>query len=164
MQRRRLILAWAMCAAWMAVIFVMSAMPGDVSGVQSGTVVRVLVAVYDAVSDGPPPSARTVDTLDLVVRKCAHMAEYAVLALLFCHALRLSGARRPAIYALALCVAYAATDEFHQSFVDARGPSPIDVMIDAAGATIALILRRILYRAKRGRVKGTGACRRQWRQ
>jgi len=137
----------------MALIFIMSAMPGDISGEQSGTVVRVLVAVYDAVSDGPPPSARTVDLLELIVRKCAHMAEYAVLALLYCHALRLSGARHPAIYAMAMCVAYAATDEFHQSFVDARGPSPVDVMIDAMGAGIALILRGALYRAKRGRVK-----------
>ena len=41
-------IAWALCAGWMALIFIMSAMPGDVSGAQSGTVVRMLLAVHQA--------------------------------------------------------------------------------------------------------------------
>ena len=34
--------AWALCAAWMAFIFMMSAMPGDVSGEQSGFVTELI--------------------------------------------------------------------------------------------------------------------------
>ena len=38
--------------------------------------------------------------------------------------------------ALPLCVLYAAGDEFHQSFTEARGPSLVDVGIDTAGALL----------------------------
>ena len=131
-------MAWALCAGWMAFIFLMSAMPGDVSGAQSGTVVRILLAVLDAVWGPAEVSPQALSLLELLVRKAAHMTEDAVLALLYSHALRLSGAKRPAYPALLLSLAYAATDEFHQSFVGGRGPSPVDVMIDTAGAALAL--------------------------
>lgn len=38
-----------------------------------------------------------------------------------------------------LCIAYAATDEFHQSFVAGRHPSVVDVLLfDGIGSGIAL--------------------------
>lgn len=82
-----------------------------------------------------------VGALEMVVRKCAHMGEYAVLFWLWAHALSVSGAKHPARTALIVCAAYAASDEFHQCFSDGRGPSPVDVMIDTVGAAIALLLR-----------------------
>ena len=142
-------MAWALCAGWMAFIFFMSAMPGDVSGAQSGTVVRILLAVHDASLGPSEMSAQAISVLETLVRKAAHMAEYAVLALLFCHALRVSGARRPACRALLVCLAYAATDEFHQSFVGGRGPSAVDVMIDTAGAALALTGKGIIKKLRR---------------
>ena len=38
-----------------------------------------------------------------------------------------------------LAILYAASDEFHQSFVPGRGPSVIDVGIDAIGAGLGLM-------------------------
>ena len=90
-----------------------------------------------------------MDTLELIVRKCAHMGEYAVLFWLLAHALSVSGARHPARTALIVCALYAASDEFHQCFSDGRGPSPIDVMIDTVGASIALLLRTAALRLRR---------------
>ena len=142
-------MAWALCAGWMALIFFMSAMPGDVSGEQSGTVVRILLAVHDAVLGPSGMSEQALSVLETLVRKAAHMAEYAVLALLFCHALRVSGARHPARLALAMSLSYAATDEFHQSFVGGRGPSAVDVMIDTAGAALALAGKGIIKKLRR---------------
>ena len=134
MKRR---LAWLYCFAWMALIFLMSATPGEVSGEESGFIVALLTAIPKALF-GEQAAAR-IDTafLEFLVRKAAHMAEYAVLFWLYRRALALSGVRRPALVALGLCAAYAATDEFHQRFVDDRGPSAIDVLIDTAGAAIA---------------------------
>lgn len=115
--------AWARCAAWMVFIFMMSAMPGDVSGEQSGFVTemieKALTFVFGAQTAGEIP----VDALEMVVRKCAHMGEYAVLFWLWAHALSVSGAKHPARTALIVCAAYAASDEFHQCFSDGRGPS-----------------------------------------
>lgn len=73
---------------------------------------------------------------DLVLRKGAHMTEYAILAALV---VRASGAYA---WSLALAVAYAASDELHQTFVRGRHGSPLDVGIDAAGALIGLALWR----------------------
>jgi VanZ family protein len=70
---------------------------------------------------------------DYVLRKCAHMTEYAVLAALLYRALE---RELPAFLGT---VAYAATDELHQHFVRGRHASAVDVAIDAVGATIGLL-------------------------
>ncbi len=88
---------------------------------------------------------------DLVLRKCAHMTEYAVLYLLIYRALRGSYPRvssfRLSLLSLFLTVLYAASDEYHQSFVPTRGPSAADVAIDAAGAAIALLIHQFARKA-----------------
>jgi VanZ family protein len=40
--------------------------------------------------------------------------------------------------ALLLSAGFAATDEIHQAFTASRGPSPRDVLIDCAGATLCM--------------------------
>jgi VanZ family protein len=81
------------------------------------------------------PSLSThLGTWDLILRKCAHMTEYAILAWLLLRACR--GYR----LAFVLAVAYACTDEFHQTFVRGRHGTPVDVGIDAVGALIGLAL------------------------
>ena len=142
-------IAWALCALWMLLIFVMSAMPGDVSGEQSGTLTRIVISVVETILGEDAAGAVDIELLELLIRKAAHMAEYAVLCLLFCRALRLSGARHPAALALLLSAAYAATDEFHQGFVDGRGPSPVDVMIDTTGAAIGCAIRSVWHRMRK---------------
>lgn len=126
--------AWALCLVWMAVIFFMSAMPGDVSDEQSGAVVEIVSQVLEELGVSYPSSSPV--SLELLVRKAAHMTEYAILFWLYRRALRLSGARRPGLCALVLCALYAASDEFHQMFTQDRGPSPVDVAIDTAGAAL----------------------------
>ena len=135
--------AWLYCAAWMIFIFIMSATPGDVSSEESGFIVSLLTGIADAFSGGQS-AALDLSLLELLVRKAAHMAEYAVLFLLYRRALNLSNARRPGFIALILCIAYAATDEFHQLFVDGRGGTPVDVLIDTAGAALACSFRAVI--------------------
>ena len=132
--------AWLYCAMWMGFIFIISATPGDVSSEESGFIVSLLTGIV-AMFSGGHAAALDLSLLELLVRKGAHMTEYAVLFLLYRRALNLSGAHRPGIIALLLCIAYAATDEFHQLFVDGRGGSPVDVLIDTAGAALACSFR-----------------------
>jgi VanZ family protein len=89
------------------------------------------VAVIFALSSVPSLSTH-LGTWDTILRKCAHMTEYAILAVLIARAAGSSTA------AFGLTVAYAATDEWHQTFVRGRHGSPIDVGIDAVGALIGL--------------------------
>ena len=73
---------------------------------------------------------------DTIGRKLVHMATYGVLWWLWYRAL---GLRSPAA-AIAITLAYAVSDEFHQTFVEGRHGSPVDVLIDAAGVAIAVVL------------------------
>ena len=106
--RSRLAL-WAPVVAWAALIFALSSIPSLNSGLGGW---------------------------DYVLRKLAHMTEYAILALLV---LRATGSYG---LALSLAVAYAVSDEIHQTFVRGRHGSPVDVAIDSVGIVIALALRR----------------------
>jgi VanZ family protein len=73
-------------------------------------------------------------TWDTVLRKGAHITEYAVLGTLLYRALA-----REAV-ALAAGIAYAATDELHQHFVQGRHASPVDVAIDAVGVALGMLV------------------------
>lgn len=91
-----------------------------------------------------PDLSTGLGLLDLIGRKVVHFGSYALLCLLWWRALR---ERLPAVASLGaafvLAAGYGAVDEYHQSFVEGRVSSPIDVAIDAAGAaTAALVIRR----------------------
>ena len=83
-------------------------------------------------------------TWDLYLRKAAHMTEYGVLALLWWRALR---TRSPLPGAL-IAVAYAITDEFHQTFVAGRHGVATDVLIDTVGVTLGVALWTTASRAR----------------
>ena len=101
---------WIPVVVWAAVIFAFSAVPSLGSGL----------------------------SWDYVLRKCAHMTEYGILASLLLRATASYG------WAFALAVAYACTDELHQHFVRGRHASPVDVGIDAVGALVGLAVCRRL--------------------
>ena len=132
----------------MVIIFLMSAASGNISGEQSGLIVRMILAVHGVFFGDTPIAPETIDLIHTFVRKAAHMSEYAVLALLYLYALCKNEAKRPLRTALLLCALYAATDEIHQAFVPDRSPSPIDVMIDTAGAAVGLALHRLACRIR----------------
>ena len=93
----------------------------------------------------PNISDATIASIQLVVRKCAHLTEYAILAALLSRALRLHR-ERVVVLAFFLAAIYAALDECHQTFVTSRTGTPYDVMIDCAGAIIGLMIYQLIYR------------------
>jgi VanZ family protein len=81
------------------------------------------------------PSLGTgLGTWDLVLRKIAHATEFAILAALLVRALRHTG------WAVAIGLAYAVSDEIHQSFVSGRQGALRDVGIDAVGVVVGAVL------------------------
>ena len=90
--------------------------------------------------------------LDFVIRKAGHMAVFGVLAVLIWRALTYSAVRRATLWSWVLAVAYAATDEFHQSFTAGRHPALQDVGIDAVGALLFLLA--LWLRGRRARAGG----------
>jgi VanZ family protein len=98
---------WLPVVIWAALIFTISSVPSLGSG----------LGVWDT-----------------VLRKIAHVGEYAVLGALLYRAVR----REPA--AILLGSLYAVTDEVHQSFVTGRHGSPVDWLIDTVGVVLGVVL------------------------
>lgn len=113
----------------MAVIFAFSHDSG--SAETSGLVLRVLESGWELLGQGPADPV-VLESVHVLVRKMGHMAEFGVLYLLAWRAWG-SGWRVP----LALCAGWAALDEWHQTFVPNRVGSPLDVLVDLAGASLA---------------------------
>jgi VanZ family protein len=105
----RVVSLWLPVVAWAAVIFALSSVPNLGTGLGGW---------------------------DLLLRKLAHGAEYALLGFLLLRALGRG------YLAVALGVAYAVTDELHQHFVSGRLGAPVDVAIDALGVAVGVLLGR----------------------
>jgi VanZ family protein len=99
----------------------------------------------------PQMSQAHVETIHHVLRKCAHLTEYAILALLVWRALHFSNNNLPAWSwpkaggTLLIILIYAASDEFHQRFVPTRTPLVSDVFIDVCGGAIGLLALWIFH-------------------
>jgi VanZ family protein len=78
--------------------------------------------------------------------KALHAFEYAGLALLLCRAFRVEGTWWPQAMLLGVLVAsaYAATDEWHQSFVPLRDANVLDWVADTAGASAGVTIMRLV--------------------
>jgi VanZ family protein len=77
-----------------------------------------------------------------IVRKSAHVTEYAILGALICRAMTEPGARISrgvVLRAMLCCAAYALLDEAHQTLVPSRTGSGVDVLIDSTGATVGIL-------------------------
>jgi VanZ family protein len=103
----------------------------------------VMVTAIFAFSSIPGSGMPSFGLFDLLVKKGGHALGYALLALAILHWRRPLWDESPPplkdlFLAWALTVLYAASDEFHQSFVPGRMASPLDVLIDAIGAFLGL--------------------------
>jgi VanZ family protein len=101
--------------------------------------IALMVLIF--VLSAQPDLSTGLGVWDLIGRKIVHMSEYALLCVLWWRALRTVATDRAALAAALLAsVAYAATDELHQTFVHGRHGTPVDVGIDAVGMTVAALL------------------------
>lgn len=107
---------WLPVVAWAALIFAFSAIPDLGTGLGGW---------------------------DLLLRKLAHVAEYAVLGGLLARATGRAG------LSLLLGTLYATSDEFHQTFVPGRAGRPLDVLIDMAGLVCGIVVWQSAARRRR---------------
>jgi VanZ family protein len=109
----------------------------------------------------PSASPEFLSLVHFLVRKAGHLTEYAILAVLAARAFRNSShqllRRNWFWFSLLLAIAYALSDEFHQSFVPSRTASIYDCMIDTVGAFIALVVLSLRSRRKPGPTLRTGS-------
>jgi len=85
--------------------------------------------------------------IELIIKKGAHATEYAILAGLVRRALvHTTALSSPSLWAFLCSVLYASSDEFHQLFVMSRQGRWLDVVIDAVGAALAVLIAHVYQR------------------
>lgn len=121
---------WAPPLAWMGLLFFLSAQP-----------------------DLPHAPGPWLDTL---IKKTGHAFVYGVLAWLYLRALRHRSLENDAstalrIVSVGLAVAYALSDEYHQTFVPGRNGNLFDVAVDGVGVCAVMFLDWYFARQKSAR-------------
>jgi len=104
-----------------------------------------IIFILSSQSDIPAPPD---PLLDRIFKKSAHAIGYGMLAISYARALAGSSVRRVVSLALCLTILYAISDEWHQTFVPNRFGSPVDVLIDTVGASVALYVWQRTQQAK----------------
>jgi VanZ family protein len=129
---------WLPLLIWLVVIFA-----GSTSVMSAENTSRYIVPFLIWLKPGVSP--KTIWIILVLTRKCAHVIEYTILALLLWRAFRSVPALRTrsvTVFGAVLlgCALFAASDEFHQTFVKSRTPSVRDVSLDVGGALLGLLI------------------------
>lgn len=132
--------AWLPVLVWMGAIFAASTNLGSAENT-GGFLEPILRWIFPSITH------EAIEWCHFIARKCAHLSEYAVFAVLCWRALEKPFLVKShpftlkwATGALLMAAAYAGSDEFHQSFTSARTASVKDVTIDSCGALVGLLL------------------------
>lgn len=122
------IVSWLLVIVWMSLIFYLSNQP-DLKSPYSSDV-------------------------DFVLRKIAHITEFAILTFLFWHALMISAkteersAKKSLLPVIAFLLAfiYAISDEYHQTLIFGRAGTLKDVAIDSIGIiTVSILIYKGMF-------------------
>ncbi|HEU0208017.1 MAG TPA: VanZ family protein [Candidatus Udaeobacter sp.] len=135
---RRFLKYWLLLLIWLGVMF-----GASTNLLSSEHTSRYIVPFLLWLKPGASPN--TTYMVSVVVRKCAHVIEYAILALLLwrlLHSRPSLRTRNTICFGAVLlgCALFAISDEFHQTFVKSRTPSVRDVCLDMTGALVGVLI------------------------
>ncbi|WP_255376180.1 VanZ family protein [Erysipelatoclostridium sp. An15] len=125
---------------WMIFIFIMSNTNGNDSSSQSNFFANIILQFINI----------DKETLTFLIRKLAHMSEYAILALFTYYALIKIAFNKRIIFQITFLISflYACSDEFHQLFISGRSGQFTDVLIDSTGCLIMLLFLYLWQKKK----------------
>ena len=136
------IFLWLMVLGTAALIFAFSAESGELSSATSDAVTQFFIRIFDTLYDTRPAAEQTDEFrfASLIVRKCAHFSEFALLGLWLRWLFAAYTERHRSLAAWGIGTAYAVTDEVHQLFVSQRAAMPMDVLIDSLGVMAGVLV------------------------
>ncbi len=138
--------------AWVAVIFSFSLQPATVSDGTSLSFLHKMVKIFVPwwLDELENITTTQLIILNVIVRKCAHFAEYFILGILTTTTMLHMKWKHQWLYSIGFCVGIACIDEFLQLFVSGRSGRVTDVMIDSAGALVGIIIVYLVVRIMSG--------------
>ena len=141
---RRVLLCRVLLVLNLALIWGNSLLSGAESGQMSGGIMEFVMELLQIPADFS-------DVVHLIIRKLAHLTEFACLAALISWDLGMVKEKRvhQILLAVLLAMAVALMDETIQLFAPDRGPSLVDVWIDTLGAVLGMTALQLGCHLKR---------------
>ena len=140
---------------WMIIIFMFSAMPSNDSDKKSkGIIKNVATYVIKKTNQIGFTNINIDKDIDEIViflnrplRKLMHISVYFVLSLFTLKMFYIFGFTKNKLYlySFILCFIYACSDEWHQTFINGRSSSFIDVIIDSFGIVFGIFIYKKLF-------------------
>lgn len=124
----------------MIFIFIMSHTNGNDSSNQSNFIAKMILEFINI----------DQNTLTFIIRKIAHMSEYAILLLFVYYGIHKTIRYKYTLLgSLLISFIYACSDEIHQLFIPGRSGQFTDVLIDTSGALIMLLIIYLWQKRKK---------------
>lgn len=137
----RKILSILLVIVWLTLIFGFSSDNGENSTSLTEKVITGVVEVFTPIEKNSEEMDKIIEVSSMPVRKCAHFFLYFTLGFLMMNCLYILGFKRNTIIiACVFAILVAISDEFHQTFVDGRVGSVVDVLLDSSGSLICSVL------------------------
>jgi VanZ family protein len=148
---RDILKAWLPVVLWMTLMFI-----GSTDLMSAEHTSRFLTPLLRWLKPDISPFA--IAQVHLIVRKLAHVTEYAILTGLLFRALRglIGGFWPRAAIAFLPAMIFAVTDEYHQAFVPSRTSSLGDVLIDYLGAFTGILICRMIHQTAPHKARNAG--------
>ncbi|MBR3252217.1 MAG: VanZ family protein [Erysipelotrichaceae bacterium] len=136
-----------MLLLWMGLIFFFSAQPAPESEETSNLVAEIVYKIYSFVMAGGGKLSQSEFMARYIqpIRKLAHFSEFMILAILIFINVIEYRKRNVYLVSFVLGTLYAVSDEIHQLFVMNRYCSIYDMMIDASGCLLGIIICHLFY-------------------
>lgn len=161
MSKKIRLIALIFTLVWMALIFKLSNEPAEESSEKSGPIAYHLVndtQSFLGLNWDEEKILYVAYIVEKVIRKIAHMTEYAVLACLLGLSLdvwrktdSIKQIRKRCVFDGLLCALYSCSDEFHQTFIPGRYGKITDIGFDCLGVIAALLLVTVVIKRVRER-------------
>lgn len=134
----RKVISLLLVLLWMMLMFSFSSATGEESSGVSDKVIETITLTLTDIKDNSKEMDEVKDKYGFIVRKTAHFFVYFMLGIIVMNAFYTFRVNKyMVIYASIICILYAITDEFHQTFVDERSGQISDVLLDSSASLIA---------------------------
>lgn len=134
------VLLWVALAVVVVMIFVFSAQSGEASGSLSAFLTKFIIRTVEGGEAAETAQPGVMLFVEKLVRKAAHVTEFALLGFLLRLQAGAYALRRPTRWCFLAGMIRAALDEVHQLFVPGRGGMWQDVLLDGCGVLAGIVL------------------------
>ena len=160
--KKDVIISLILVILWMGFIFYLSSIDTNTSNKDSSKIVKGVINTIDDVAGvssntkDKHHSTEYIQNVNTIFRKVCHGVCYMALSILVFNLLIRILKTKILIYniiSFIICVIYAGTDEYHQTFISGRTGQISDVLIDTIGILIGLLLISFIYKNYKKRLK-----------